>query len=452
MYIRELHVKNLKLMRDFRLSFCDPETGEPRKWTVLVGRNARGKTTVLQAIALAAAGPTLANSLARSVLSSFPDRRHETKRAVKIEAEFGFSHLEDVRKRPYPQRAMPGPPPGPPPKRLVSSMRLEPMQTVLRGGSRYGSLDDTRSNSGSNPLEDARASNTPWWFVAGYGVGRRMSISEGPKTDRPAEERLRSLFEPVSPTGLGFADHQSYGKEFASAFRKLLVKAIRAQSRTVPLISDIELRGAGGVSPRDLAEKDKFVFDIAGSPHKMPATYLSHGYQSTLSWIADLVGQFLLDHDGQGITDPRNLSGLVLIDELDLFLHPDWQIDFIDALSKTFPNLQFVATTHSPLLISKLRGNQVVQLEWDDDGNIEPRGFDGDPRLMTATELYRQLFDISSPPPTELARALSRHDYLAADPERTDEEDTALTLLRAELEEAGISELAEPASRVRNVS
>lgn len=206
----------------------------------------------------------------------------------------------------------------------------------------------------------------------------------------------------------------------------------------------------GGVSLRDLAEKDKFSFEIAGKAHKMPATYLSHGYQSTLAWIADLVGHFLLDLDGKGITEPRNMSGLVLVDELDLFLHPEWQGDFIDALSETFPNLQFVTTTHSPLLISKLRPEQVVQLEWDDEGSIEARPFAGDPRLMTATDLYRQLFGISNPPPTELARISSRYEYLGADPARTDAEDAELQRLRMELQHAGVKDLVEP--RVRSVS
>jgi len=448
MYLREIHIENLKLMRDFRLSLCDERTGEPRRWTVLVGRNARGKTTVLQAVALAAAGHTLANSLARSALTSFFDRRCEPRRPVEITAEFGFPSLRELNKRPTPAREYPDVFENAPVDRLTSHLRMDPGKTVIRGESWYGS---SPSLPPSNPLEEARASELPWWFVAGYGVDRRLTL-ESHKVDRLAEERLRSLFEPVPPTGLGFADMQSFGKPFASAFGKLLAKVIRAQNRTVPLISNIELRGSGTVTSKDLAEKDKFVFDIAGSPHKMPATYLSHGYQSTLAWLADLLGHFLLDHGGKGITEAQHLSGLVLVDELDLFLHPDWQADFIEALSTTFPNLQFLATTHSPLLISKLRPDQVVQLEWDADGNIQPHPFAGDPRLMTATELYRQLFGITNPPPTDLARTLSRYDYLAADPERSEDENAQVERLREELIDAGLSDLAKPVPRTSRES
>ncbi|NJK32512.1 MAG: AAA family ATPase [Deltaproteobacteria bacterium] len=336
------------------------------------------------------------------------------------------------------------------PQRLSSTLELGADQSLFRGRSWYGGIDDTpstRAGAATNPLEDVRASNLPWWFVAGYGVDRRLTI-EAAKVVRPAEARLRSLFEPAPPTGLNFADQQSYTREFTSAFNKLLRKVIIAQAHTVPQITGLELRGAGGVSLRDLAEKDKFEFEIASQTYKMPATYLSHGYQSTLAWIADLIGQFLLDFAGKGITEPRNLSGLVLIDELDLFLHPDWQTDFIEALAHTFPNLQFVATTHSPLLISKLAPQQIVLLDWDAAGNIVAKPFAGDPRLMTATDLYRNLFGVGDPPPTDLARQLSRYKYLGADPERDAEEEKELQRLKKDLQNAGV-EIPAPRPRVQ---
>jgi hypothetical protein len=460
MYVRELHIKNLKLMRDFRLSFCDEKSGDIRMWTVLVGRNARGKTTVLQAIALAAAGKSLANSLARETLPSLFDRRPKHPGTVGITAEFELPSLSAIGKRPHPKRALPGAGRRQP-KRLSSSLTLGVGQSIFRGRSWYGGLDESNKlqlpfrgrlqpglDEPTDPLEEVRIANEPWWFVAGYGVDRRLTL-DSPKVARPAEERLRSLFEPVPPTGLNFADRQSYGQAFSSAFNTLLRKVIVAQAHTVPQITGLELRGAGGVSLRDLAEKDKFEFEIAGKSYKMPATYLSHGYQSTLAWIADLLGQFLLDLGGKGITEPRNLSGLVLIDELDLFLHPDWQTDFIAALSDTFPNLQFIATTHSPLLISKLEPQQVVLLDWDEQGDIYAKPFVGDPRLMTATDLYRNLFGVGDPPPTELARQLSRYKYLGADPERDADEDKELRDLRKTLEKANI-EIPEPRPRTKS--
>lgn len=190
-----------------------------------------------------------------------------------------------------------------------------------------------------------------------------------------------------------------------------------------------------------------------GSRLKLPATYLSHGYQSTLAWLADLVGQYLLDFQRSetpfGMLNPSKLSGLVIIDELDLFLHPKWQIDLIEALAEvTFPNLQFIATTHSPLLISKLRPDQIVVLDWDERGSIRQIPFDGDPRLMTATDLYRALFDIEdAPPDDELFRKVFRYEALARDALRSEAEEQELQALRAELEAKRIALRITPVER-----
>src|SRR5580658_4175439 len=107
MYVRGLHVQNVKLLRDFRLSFL--RDGAPRMWTVLIGENGLCKTTVLQAIALAASGPDRANQLA-DVPSLLDVRTPET--AAHISA--GFELTPGMhKKRSYPGLSRrPAKPPG----------------------------------------------------------------------------------------------------------------------------------------------------------------------------------------------------------------------------------------------------------------------------------------------------------------------------------------------------
>jgi recombinational DNA repair ATPase RecF len=71
LYVRNVHIQNVKLLKDVRLSFLRGD--EERMWTVLVGENGLGKTTILQCIALAASGRDRANHLAD--VPSLPDRR-----------------------------------------------------------------------------------------------------------------------------------------------------------------------------------------------------------------------------------------------------------------------------------------------------------------------------------------------------------------------------------------
>jgi recombinational DNA repair ATPase RecF len=73
MYLRHLHVQNVKLLRDVAIDFVDAH-GNPRMWTVFVGENRLCKTTLLQTIAAAASGRDKATHIAGDVLESWPDR------------------------------------------------------------------------------------------------------------------------------------------------------------------------------------------------------------------------------------------------------------------------------------------------------------------------------------------------------------------------------------------
>lgn len=89
MFIRNLKVSGIKLLRDFELSFLNSD-GTPRQWTMLVGENGLCKTTVLQCIALAASGRSVSNAIAdKSWVASLLDKRNEPEQA-EIKAELGF--------------------------------------------------------------------------------------------------------------------------------------------------------------------------------------------------------------------------------------------------------------------------------------------------------------------------------------------------------------------------
>jgi predicted ATP-binding protein involved in virulence len=85
--------------------------------------------------------------------------------------------------------------------------------------------------------------------------------------------------------------------------------------------------------------------------------------------------------------------GIVLIDELDLHLHPKWQRRIIEDLRRTFPKIQFIATTHSPFLIQSLRsGEELIML----DG--QPTAELGN---MSLEEIARGIMGVSRPEVSE---------------------------------------------------
>ncbi len=78
----------------------------------------------------------------------------------------------------------------------------------------------------------------------------------------------------------------------------------------------------------------------------LPSTQIAAGYRSIISMIGDMILRLF---ETQPINEPSKLSGIVIIDELDLHFHPKWQKQLPTLLSETFPNIQFIASTHSPI-------------------------------------------------------------------------------------------------------
>lgn len=94
---------------------------------------------------------------------------------------------------------------------------------------------------------------------------------------------------------------------------------------------------------------------------EIPIQYLSAGYQSLLWMSVDLAYRLALLNPGQ--LDFSLATGVVLIDELDMHLHPKWQWNVLGALEETFPNIQFIIATHSPIIISSCKNGQLIMLD-----------------------------------------------------------------------------------------
>lgn len=473
MWLRELRVKNLKRLRDFTLSLRGAD-GEPRRWTVIIGPNGTGKTSILQAAALAAAGNFRADDLVKDIRASLSDKRQETEEAenedsgpwtgrpwaggvwkggapssvgrrkhfaeVDIAADFVFGPIGRASPHVHPLREGQGPLGIR--EVLRSRIRISPDRAVA-GNSGYfdtaaeGAEDPTVGNDRSgdrdtDPLVAAREDDLPLWFVAGYGVQRdlpedALTVS---RPERASIDRLRALFGPRQLIGPNF--QALFDKDLSLEYAALLRDVLMHTKQLVPGIEHIELRGRGGVSkPEDLTKGHRFVQRVAGVDLKLPARWLSHGYQSSLAWVADLVGQIMLE-GGSGARR-EDMEGLVLIDEIDLYLHPTWQVGLIQALRETLPNMQFIATTHSPILLSAFHRDEVVMLDFDDEGNVVQRPTPRDPRLLTGSELYELFFGIDKLYPAELGERLERYVRLATDPFRSDEDDATARRLLAEL-------------------
>lgn len=434
MYLRHLHVSNVKLLRDVDISFVGADD-RPRMWTVFVGENRLCKTTLLQTIAAAACGVDRGTQLVSDVIASWPDLRNPV--ALQVSACFGFSKERHSRRQ-YPDLQRP---PELPPKELRSRLELPPDKRVFLGGSDYGTPIES-----SDPLTTARSQNLPDWFVAGYGPSRLLpNIGMVPHLNDPTLDRLRSLFG-ASLIGTGFIE--LLGEDLGRAFAKVL-RSVFVTGGLLPHVTALELRGRGGIrSSKDFVEAQRFEMDIhdaEGQRIRVPAKWLSQGYQTLIAWLADVVGQILLEA-GEPV-DAAEMEGLVLIDEIDLHLHPTWQLRLIPALKAVFPKLQFIATTHSAMVLPALAAEEVILLSQDEEGSVVARPATHSPALLTGSELFDAFFEIHKLHPSPLGEKTQRYGRLATDPTRSSEDDAEMRALRSELAIAGIEFDWEPVPR-----
>ncbi|MDZ8054531.1 MAG: AAA family ATPase [Aulosira sp. ZfuVER01] len=98
---------------------------------------------------------------------------------------------------------------------------------------------------------------------------------------------------------------------------------------------------------------------------------LSDGEKCLLAMVGDLARRLAIANPG--LSEPLQGSGVILIDEIELHLHPKWQREIITALTRTFPNCQFIVTTHSPQVISHVKPEGIYILEKTDNGVIAKR-------------------------------------------------------------------------------
>lgn len=162
-----------------------------------------------------------------------------------------------------------------------------------------------------------------------------------------AKDSTHVLWNTLSEKVKLLNDIQGKGSSVAQEYeniRKIIKKAI---ANCHPSISDIFVdRSSGRVEVKVI--NDGIALNIFN---------ISKGQQVFLSLIADLVRRLILLNPS--LNNPLNGQGIVLIDEIELHLHPDWQQNIISSLIKNFPNIQFVITTHSPIVLSTVTSRKI---------------------------------------------------------------------------------------------
>ena len=158
---------------------------------------------------------------------------------------------------------------------------------------------------------------------------------------------------------------------------------------------------------------------------------LSLGYRTLLTWMVDLASR-LFDRYPKS-ANPLAEPAVVLVDEIDLHLHPRWQRTLMSFLSERFPNTQFIATAHSPLVVQAAQDANIVLLRREGDHVVIDNDVERIKNWRVDQILTSELFGLESARPPQVSPALEERKKILAKSRLTKADEKRLAELEAQI-------------------
>ena len=165
---------------------------------------------------------------------------------------------------------------------------------------------------------------------------------------------------------------------------------------------------------------------------KIPFGDFSLGYKTVTSWTIDLAWRLFSKHHHRS-SNPLEEPAIVLVDEIDLHLHPLWQREIMGNLARHFPNVQFIASAHSPLMVQAAIHSNYAVLKFSEEEGVrienEPEGLDG----WRVDQILTGLFGLASARGIKYEELQARRKELLLKSELTTEEKRELDTVTHQL-------------------
>ncbi len=344
-YFLSLEIENVACFGEKQVLNLADENGHPHRWTVIVGDNGVGKTTLLRC--LAGISPYSIHE-PNSMILQYPGlnwnfRKKEEHLYPVIDAQFSIDWTFSDK-----------------PKQQVLIKRNYGDETWSNTLIDEGLMSKTLTSpdSNQNPIiqSDTSTDSTPGFedlhFIChGYGASRRMSRNK--LSTEKKSFATQNLFDDDVPLTnaeewLLQADYISAKESKYQDYKKHVEEIIL---RILPDVTNINYLISKQTS--------KVIFETPTG--WVGINELSLGYRTMLAWMIDFVAALFERYPES--ENPLVEPAVLLLDEIDLHLHPKWQRTIIEYLTELFPNTQFIVTAHSPIMVQAASDTNMVLLK-----------------------------------------------------------------------------------------
>ena len=357
MNLKSIKIKNYRCFKDVEIDFDN-------RVTLVVGKNGAGKTAILDAVAVSVGTFLLGidGGVGRSILKD--DARYEF---YDLEGTIDSQHqfpveiksIGDCRKEEN--------------VKWVRSLNSENGKTTIKDAVELTSI---AKKVQQQIMKGYKTLILP--LISYYGTGRLYAQKKEKRNIKSLTEFRRQV---------GYVDcmaAESNEKLMLNWFQTQTLKSLQKQQKTGVLEPPILLKtvekaicrcyerisGSKNASISFDLDTHRLMLEFEtteGDAQKFAMDEMSDGYKNTLSMIGDIAYRMAVLNPMLGEQVLERTPGIVLIDEIDLHLHPQWQQTILSDLQEIFPNIQFIVSSHAPAVINSVSREKIRIL---DNGKI----------------------------------------------------------------------------------
>ena len=364
MYIKHLAIENLKSISKFEMDFP-----KPAGWHVIIGDNGAGKSSVAMGIALGLNGSQ--ETPFKIDWDKFINKKNRTEEMLITlnifleDEDFTLGNRPNVLYTKTRSNSGSG-------TTSILGHEINRNLDINKRRKAYQELNiDENSNDESNVINEtidklsAKDHFNIGWFFTGFGPFRRFS---GGEYDKKLE-----ITNPRASAVISLFDEKYTLSEALNWLRELNYKKLEKDEKSEDTLNNlIDFLNNGNLLPfgtRLNKVSSEGVFFTDGNGNEVEINQLSDGFRSILSLAFELIRLLIRFYDEEKVFKnfkkgdyTIDLPGVVIIDEIDAHLHPTWQTRVGQWFTKYFPALQFIVTTHSPLVCRAAENGSIWRL------------------------------------------------------------------------------------------